>query len=81
MNKPVGVDDFTRPNVLGDRFASLPIAPDKPFVASEDVVTATKTRTGIFKHVGLMTTRVQSITVKELVCSIADLLICLPHQL
>ena len=59
-------------NILGDLFASLSIALDKPFVAGDFIII--DTAMGTVKHVGLKTTRIQSLTGEELILSNADLL-------
>jgi small-conductance mechanosensitive channel len=59
-------------NILGDLFASLSIATDKPFRIG-DFITI-DTHMGTVKHVGLKTTRLQSLGGEELVFSNADLL-------
>ncbi len=59
-------------NVLGDLFASLSIAIDKPFLVGDFIVV--DTFSGTVKHVGLKTTRLQSLSGEELVFSNNDLL-------
>ena len=59
-------------NILGDLFASLSIATDKPFRIG-DFITI-DTHMGTVRHVGLKTTRLQSLGGEELVFSNADLL-------
>lgn len=59
-------------NILGDLFASLSIALDKPFVAGDFIII--DTAMGTVKQVGLKTTRIQSLTGEELILSNADLL-------
>lgn len=59
-------------NVLGDLFASLSIAIDKPFVVGDFIVV--DDLAGTVKHVGLKTTRIQSLSGEELVISNNDLL-------
>ena len=59
-------------NILGDLFASLSIALDKPFVVGDFIVI--DSMMGTVKHVGLKTTRVQSLSGEELIFSNADLL-------
>lgn len=59
-------------NILGDLFASLSIAIDKPFVTGDFIVI--DTLMGTVKHVGLKTTRIQSLSGEELIFSNADLL-------
>lgn len=59
-------------NILGDLFASLSIALDKPFVAGDFIIV--DSMMGTVKHVGLKTTRIQSLSGEELILSNADLL-------
>lgn len=59
-------------NVLGDLFASLSIALDKPFLIGDFIVV--DDHMGTVKHVGLKTTRLQSLSGEELVFSNTDLL-------
>jgi small-conductance mechanosensitive channel len=59
-------------NVLGDLFASLSIAMDKPFVVGDTIKVGDLS--GTVEHVGLKTTRVKSITGEQLVFSNTDLL-------
>ncbi len=59
-------------NILGDLFASLSIALDKPFVAGDFIII--DGMMGSVKHVGLKTTRIQSLSGEELIFSNADLL-------
>ncbi|GAB3247019.1 mechanosensitive ion channel family protein [Chitinimonas naiadis] len=59
-------------NILGDLFASMSIALDKPFVAGDAIVV--DNISGTVKHVGLKTTRVQSDSGEEVVFANADLL-------
>lgn len=59
-------------NILGDLFASLSIALDKPFVTGDFIVI--DNMMGTVKHVGLKTTRIQSLSGEELIFSNADLL-------
>lgn len=59
-------------NILGDLFASLSIAIDKPFEVGDSIVI--DDLNGTVKYVGLKTTRLTSITGEELVISNADLL-------
>lgn len=59
-------------NVLGDLFASLSIAIDKPFMVGDFIVV--DSFSGTVKHVGLKTTRLQSLSGEELVFSNNDLL-------
>lgn len=59
-------------NILGDLFASLSIALDKPFVVGDFVVVGDLA--GTVQRVGLKTTRVQSLTGEQLIFSNTDLL-------
>ncbi|MBM3316898.1 MAG: mechanosensitive ion channel family protein [Candidatus Eisenbacteria bacterium] len=59
-------------NILGDLFASLSIALDKPFVIGDYVVI--DQFMGTVEHVGVKTTRVRSLTGEQLIFSNADLL-------
>ncbi len=59
-------------NVLGDLFASLSIAMDKPFMVGDFIIV--DDLAGTVKHVGLKTTRIQSLSGEELVFSNNDLL-------
>jgi small-conductance mechanosensitive channel len=59
-------------NILGDLFASLSIVLDKPFVIGDFVVV--DEYAGTVKHVGLKTTRLESLSGEELVFSNGDLL-------
>ncbi|MCZ4064642.1 mechanosensitive ion channel family protein [Oxalobacter aliiformigenes] len=59
-------------NILGDLFASLSIAIDKPFEVGDSIVI--DDLNGTVKYVGLKTTRLTSISGEELVISNADLL-------
>ncbi|MDQ8022733.1 MAG: mechanosensitive ion channel family protein [Moraxellaceae bacterium] len=59
-------------NVLGDLFASLSIAIDKPFVVGDFIIV--DDYMGTVKHVGLKTTRIQSLSGEELIFSNNDLL-------
>ena len=59
-------------NILGDLFASLSIAIDKPFEVGDSIVI--DDLNGTVKYVGLKTTRLTSITGEELIISNADLL-------
>lgn len=59
-------------NILGDLFASLSIALDKPFVAGDFIIV--DDMLGTVQKVGLKTTRIQSLSGEELVISNADLL-------
>ncbi|MGD8440204.1 MAG: mechanosensitive ion channel family protein [Holophagae bacterium] len=59
-------------NVLGDLFASLSIALDKPFVIGDFVIVGEFM--GTVEHIGLKTTRVRSLSGEQLVFSNSDLL-------
>jgi small-conductance mechanosensitive channel len=59
-------------SILGDLFASLSIALDEPFVVGDFIVV--DDLMGTVKHVGLKTTRLQSLGGEELIFSNADLL-------
>jgi len=59
-------------NILGDLFASLTIALDKPFVVGDFIVVGSEM--GTVEHVGLKTTRVRSLSGEQLVFGNADLL-------
>ncbi|MDR3410949.1 MAG: mechanosensitive ion channel family protein [Formivibrio sp.] len=59
-------------NILGDLFASLSISLDKPFVTGDFIIV--DDLMGTVKHVGLKTTRIQSLNGEELVFSNTDLL-------
>jgi small-conductance mechanosensitive channel len=59
-------------NILGDLFASLSIAMDKPFVVGDSI--QVDDFSGTVKRIGLKTTRVQSFSGEELVFSNGDLL-------
>jgi small-conductance mechanosensitive channel len=59
-------------NVLGDLFASLSIALDKPFVVGDSLVI--DTFTGKVEHIGIKTTRLRSETGEQIIFSNADLL-------
>lgn len=59
-------------NILGDLFASLSISLDKPFLVGDFIVV--DELSGTVKHVGLKTTRIQSITGEEVVVANNDLL-------
>lgn len=59
-------------NILGDLFASLSIVLDKPFVIGDFVVV--DEFAGTVRHVGLKTTRLESLSGEELVFSNSDLL-------
>ena len=59
-------------NVLGDLFASLSIALDKPFVTGDFIIVDDKM--GMVSNIGLKTTRVASLSGEQLVFSNSDLL-------
>ncbi|MEE4273715.1 MAG: mechanosensitive ion channel family protein [Thermoanaerobaculales bacterium] len=59
-------------NVLGDLFASLSIALDKPFVTGDFIIVDDKL--GTVSRIGLKTTRVVSLSGEQLVFSNSDLL-------
>lgn len=59
-------------NILGDLFASLSIAIDKPFVIG-DLINI-DTFTGTVEHIGLKSTRVRSINGEEVIFSNSDML-------
>jgi len=59
-------------NILGDLFASLSIAIDKPFVIGDFIVIDTVM--GSVEHVGLKTTRIRSLSGEQIVLSNNDLL-------
>ena len=65
-------------NILGDLFASLSIAIDKPFEVGDSIVI--DDLNGTVKYVGLKTTRRSSISGEELIISNADLLKCRIHN-
>ena len=59
-------------NVLGDLFASLSIAIDKPFVINDFIIV--DDLMGTVEHVGLKTTRLRSLSGEQLIFSNNDLL-------
>ncbi|WP_341677757.1 mechanosensitive ion channel family protein [Niveibacterium sp. SC-1] len=59
-------------NILGDLFASVSIALDKPFVVGDFIIV--DDMMGTVRHVGLKTTRIASLSGEELVFSNNDLL-------
>src|SRR6202048_2528543 len=59
-------------NVLGDLFASLSIALDKPFVVGDTL--AIDTFTGKVEHIGIKSTRLRSDTGEQIILSNADIL-------
>jgi small-conductance mechanosensitive channel len=59
-------------NVLGDLFASLSIALDKPFAVGDSLTI--DTYTGSVEHIGIKTTRLRSDTGEQIILSNADIL-------
>ncbi|MFV9505857.1 MAG: mechanosensitive ion channel family protein [Oscillochloridaceae bacterium umkhey_bin13] len=59
-------------NILGDLFASLSIALDKPFVIGDFIIVGDEL--GTVEQIGLKTTRVRSISGEQLIFSNSDLL-------
>jgi small-conductance mechanosensitive channel len=59
-------------NILGDLFASLSIALDKPFVVGDNL--NVDTFTGTVEHIGIKTTRLRSEAGEQIILSNADLL-------
>ena len=59
-------------NILGDLFASLTIAIDKPFVIGDFIILGNEM--GTVEHVGLKTTRIRSLGGEQIVLSNNDLL-------
>jgi small-conductance mechanosensitive channel len=59
-------------NILGDLFASLSIALDKPFVVGDSLTV--DTFTGKVEHIGIKTTRLRSETGEQIILSNADIL-------
>jgi small-conductance mechanosensitive channel len=59
-------------NVLGDLFASLSIALDKPFVVGDSLVI--DTYIGKVEHIGIKTTRLRSESGEQIILSNADIL-------
>ena len=59
-------------NILGDLFASLSIAMDKPFIVGDFIVV--EDYLGAVEYVGLKTTRVRSLSGEQIIFSNADLL-------
>ncbi len=59
-------------NVLGDLFASLSIALDKPFVVGDSL--NIDTYTGSVEHIGIKTTRLRSESGEQIILSNADIL-------
>jgi small-conductance mechanosensitive channel len=59
-------------NILGDLFASLSIALDKPFVIGDLIVVGDDS--GSVEHIGLKTTRIRSLSGEQLIVGNSDLL-------
>lgn len=59
-------------NILGDLFASLSIAIDKPFVIGDFIIV--DDHMGTIEHVGLKTTRIRSLSGEQIIFSNNDLL-------
>lgn len=59
-------------NILGDLFASLSIAIDKPFVIGDFIIVGDEV--GTVEHVGLKTTRIRSLGGEQIILSNNDLL-------
>lgn len=59
-------------NILGDLFASLSIAIDKPFVIGDFIILGAEM--GTVEHVGLKTTRLRSLSGEQIIMSNNDLL-------
>jgi small-conductance mechanosensitive channel len=59
-------------NILGDLFASLSIALDKPFVVGDRLTI--DTYTGAVEHIGIKTTRLRSESGEQIILSNADIL-------
>jgi small-conductance mechanosensitive channel len=59
-------------NILGDLFASLSIAVDKPFEVGDSI--AVQNFSGTVEHIGLKTTRIRSLGGEQIVISNTDLL-------
>lgn len=59
-------------NILGDLFASLSIAVDKPFEVGDSI--AVQNFSGTVEHIGLKTTRIRSLSGEQIVISNTDLL-------
>ncbi|MDT0632570.1 mechanosensitive ion channel family protein [Rubrivirga litoralis] len=59
-------------NILGDLFASLSIVLDKPFVIGDTL--AVGSEMGTVQHIGLKSTRIQSLSGEQIVFSNGDLL-------
>jgi small-conductance mechanosensitive channel len=65
-------------NVLGDLFASLSIATDKPFEVGDSISVAEFS--GTIEHVGLKTTRVRALSGEQIVIANAELLRKVVHN-
>jgi small-conductance mechanosensitive channel len=59
-------------NILGDLFASLSIALDKPFAVGDNLTI--DTFVGVVEHIGIKTTRLRSETGEQIILSNADLI-------
>ncbi len=59
-------------NILGDLFASLSIALDKPFLIGDFIIVGDKM--GTVEHIGIKTTRIRSLGGEQIVFSNTDLL-------
>src|SRR3984957_2847632 len=59
-------------NVLGDLFASLSIALDKPFVVGDRLMV--DAFAGVVEHIGIKTTRLRSDSGEQIILSNADIL-------
>ena len=59
-------------NILGDLFASLSIALDKPFLIGDFIIVGDKM--GTVEHIGIKTTRVRSLGGEQIIFSNTDLL-------
>ncbi len=59
-------------NILGDLFASLSIALDKPFVIGDFIIVGE--HMGTVEHIGLKSSRIRSLTGEQLIFGNADLL-------
>jgi len=59
-------------NILGDLFASLSIALDKPFVLGDFIIVGDQM--GTVEDIGLKTTRLRALSGEQLVCANTDLL-------
>ena len=61
-------------NILGDLFASVAIALDKPFEVGDAIANSSGTIAGTVEHVGLKTTRLRSASGEQVVVSNTELL-------